>query len=188
LQLHVPGRHYHGGEVAAYPALGANTATSHRSRKRQLGETNLTKRHSATLGVLLLAVTGVAVSAETDLTGKWLGQFNGVQIAVPVRPSGFGYLSGEPTRTKGPPKFVEATLQIEIETQKKDLAVGTWSAGEFKQQFVCAQTSRTLWNCVDAGGRSTLEVTSASEIKVCYFDNREGAQGAGCALLQRTHS
>jgi hypothetical protein len=111
-----------------------------------------------------------------------------VQIAVPLRPSGFGYLSGEPTRTQGPPKFVETTLQIEVETQKKGLTVGTWSAGEFKQQFVCAQTSPMLWNCVDAGGRGTLEVTSATEIKVCYLDNREGAQGAGCAILKRAHS
>jgi len=146
----------------------------------------VTKRHSATLGVLLLAVTGVAVAAETNLTGKWAGPFNGVQIAVPIRPGAFGYLSGEATKPEGSPKFVEATLQIEVETQKKGLAVGTWSAGEFKQQFVCAQTSHTLWNCVDAGGRATLEVTSASEIKVCYLDNREGAQGAGCAILQRT--
>jgi hypothetical protein len=151
----------------------------------------LTKRHpvisTTTLGVVLLAVTGTAVAAETDLTGKWVGPFNGVQIAVPLRPSAFGYLSGEPTRTQGPPKFVEATLQIEFETQKKGLVVGTWSAGEFKQQFVCAQTSSTLWNCVDAGGRGTLEVTSGSEIKVCYLDNREGAQGAGCALVKRAH-
>jgi hypothetical protein len=152
------------------------------------GETNLTKIDSVKLGVLFLAVTGVAVAAETDLTGKWVGPFNGVQIAVPLRPSAFGYLSGETTKTQGPPKFVEATLQIEVVTQKTGLAVGTWSAGEFKQQFVCAQISHTLWNCVDAGGRATLEVTSGSEIKVCYLDNREGAQGAGCAKLQRTHS
>jgi hypothetical protein len=151
----------------------------------------LTKRHpvisTTTLGVVLLAVAGSAVAAETELTGKWVGPFNGVQIAVPLRPSAFGYLSGEPTRTLGPPKFVEATLQIEFETQKKGLVVGTWSAGEFKQQFVCAQTSSTLWNCVDAGGRGTLEVTSGSEIKVCYLDNREGAQGAGCAMVKRAH-
>ena len=145
------------------------------------------KRHSVKLGALVLAVTGVAVAAETDLAGKWVGPFNGVQIAVPLQPGGFGYLSGEPSRTQQAPKFVEATLQVDVETQKNGLAVGTWSAGEFKQQFVCAQTSHTLWNCVDAGGRATLEVTSGSEIKVCYLDNREGAQGAGCAVLQRAH-
>jgi hypothetical protein len=149
------------------------------------GETNLIKRHSSTLGILLLAVTGAAVAAETDLTGKWVGPFNGVQIEVPVRPSAFGYLSGEPTKFQKPPKFISVTLQIDIETQKNGLAVGTWSGGEFKQEFVCAQTSHALWNCVDAGGRGTLEVVSGSEIKVCYLDNREGAQGAGCAVLQR---
>jgi hypothetical protein len=147
----------------------------------------LTQRHSRLAGVIFFAVTGVAVAAQPDLTGKWVGPFNGVQIAVPVRPSAFGYLSGEPSRTQGPPKFVEATLQLEVETQKQGLAVGTWSAGEFKQQFVCAQTGATLWNCVDAGGRATLEVTSGSEIKVCYLDNREGAQGAGCAILKKAH-
>lgn len=146
----------------------------------------MTKRHTTGLGVLLAAVTGIAIAAETDLTGKWAGPFNGVQIAVPVPPGAFGYLSGEATKPQGAPKFVEATLQIAVETQKKGLAVGTWSAGEFKQQFVCAQAGRTLWNCIDAGGRATLEVTSASEIKVCYLDSREGAQGAGCAILQRT--
>ena len=36
-----------------------------------------------------------------------------------------------------------------------------------------------------AGGRATVEVTSATEIRVCYLDNREGAQGAGCALLKK---
>jgi hypothetical protein len=158
------------------------------SSKQQTGETNLTKRHLRLSGAILLAVAGTAIAAETDLTGKWVGPFNGVQIAVPLRPSAFGYLSGEPTSTQGAPRFVEATLKIEVATQKQGLAAGTWSAGEFKQQFVCAQTSPTLWNCVDAGGRATLEVTSGSEIKVCYLDNREGAQGAGCAILKRAHS
>jgi hypothetical protein len=147
----------------------------------------LIKRHSSTLGILLLAVAGAAVAAETDLTGKWVGPFNGVQIEVPIRPSAFGYLSGEPTKLQKPPRFVSVTLQIDVDTQKNGLAVGTWSGGDFKQEFVCAQTSLALWNCVDAGGRATLEVVSVSEIKVCYLDNREGAQGAGCAILQRTH-
>jgi len=87
----------------------------------------LTKRHSSTLGILLLAVTGAAIAAETDLTGKWVGPFNGVQIEVPIRPSAFGYLSGEPTKLQKPPQFVSVTLQIDVETQKNGLAVGTWS-------------------------------------------------------------
>jgi hypothetical protein len=76
-------------------------------------------------------------------------------------------------------------LQINFETQKKGLAVGTWNAGKFKQKFACAQISPTVWNCVDAGGRASVEITSATEIKVCYLDNRQGAQGAGCALLRK---
>jgi hypothetical protein len=80
---------------------------------------------------------------------------------------------------------VENTLQLEFDTQKNGLAVGTWNAGEFKQRFVCAQVSPAVWNCVDAGGRASLEVKSATELKVCYLDNREGAQGAGCGQLRK---
>jgi hypothetical protein len=82
-------------------------------------------------------------------------------------------------------RFIEKSLEFDIETQSKRLAVGTWTAGEFKKHFVCAQTSQTIWNCIDSGGRASVELTSPTEIKVCYFDNREGAQGAGCATLRR---
>src|SRR5271154_1580012 len=84
-----------------------------------------------------------------------------------------------------PPRFVDNALQFVIETQNKGLIVGTWAAEDYKKHFVCAQTSPTEWNCIDSGGRATLQVTSATEIKVCYFDNREGTQGAGCASLRR---
>jgi hypothetical protein len=140
--------------------------------------------YSVPLGVLLSVVASLPAHAETDLIGKWVGQFNGVQIAIPQQTSPFGFLSGEAKRIQGP-KFVEATLQLDIETQSKGLAVGTWAAGEFKQQFVCAQITQAVWNCVDSGGRASLDVTSATEIKVCYLDNRESAQGAGCAILRR---
>jgi hypothetical protein len=140
--------------------------------------------HSVALGALLSVVASIPVRAETDLTGKWVGPFNGVQVEIPLRPGPFGWPSGEARRTQEP-RFVEATLQLDVEVQRKGLAVGTWNAGEFKQRFVCALVSQTVWNCVDAGGRATVEVTSATEIKVCYLDNREGAQGAGCALLRR---
>ena len=76
-------------------------------------------------------------------------------------------------------------VQLEFDSQKNGLAVGTWTAGEFKQRFVCALVNSTVWNCVDAGGRASIEVKSATEIKVCYLDNREGAQGAGCGLLKK---
>jgi hypothetical protein len=38
---------------------------------------------------------------------------------------------------------------------------------------------------VDAGGRASIEITSPTEMKLCYLDNRQGAQGAGCALLRK---
>jgi len=136
----------------------------------------------------LSVVTSISAGAETGLTGKWAGQFNGVQIEIPLRSGPIDYLSGKPRGTVQGPRFVEATLQIEFQTQKNGLAVGTWIAGEFKQQFVCAQISKAVWNCVDSGGRASLEVTSETEIKVCYLDNREGAQGAGCAVLQKLSS
>jgi hypothetical protein len=69
---------------------------------------------------------------------------------------------------------------------QKGLAVGTWNAGQFKQRIVCAQLSQAMWNCVDATGRASIQVNSATEIKVCYLDNRQGAQGAGCALLRKS--
>lgn len=140
--------------------------------------------YSVALGALLSVVANIPARADTDLSGRWVGQFNGVQVEIPVQPGPFGYQSGEPRKAQAP-RFVETTLQIDFESQKKGLATGTWNAGEFKQKFVCAQISQTEWNCVDAGGRASVEVTSATEIKVCYLDNRQGAQGAGCALLRR---
>ena len=140
--------------------------------------------HSMALGALLSVVANVPAHADTDLTGKWVGQFNGVQVEIPPQPGPFGYQSGEPRKAEAP-RYIETTLQINFESQKKGLAAGTWNAGEFKQKFVCAQVSQSQWNCVDAGGRASVEVTSATEIKVCYLDNREGAQGAGCALLRK---
>lgn len=141
--------------------------------------------HSVTLGALLALVATVPARAETGLTGKWIGPFSGVQVEIPMQPGPFGYESGESRASQGP-RFVETTLQIDFETQQKGLAVGTWNAGQFKQRFVCAQLGPTLWNCVDATGRASIEVTSATQIKVCYLDNRQGAQGAGCALLRKS--
>jgi hypothetical protein len=137
------------------------------------------------LGALLSVVATVPAHADTDLSGKWVGPFKGVQIEIPVQAGPFGYESGEARTVQGP-RFVENTLQIVFETGRKGLAVGTWNAGQFKQRFVCAQLNPTLWNCVDATGRASIEATSTTEIKVCYLDNRQGAQGAGCALLRKS--
>ncbi len=141
--------------------------------------------HSVILGALLSLVATVPVRAQTGLTGKWIGPFNGVQVEIPAQPGPFGYESGQSREVQGP-RFVQTTLQIDFETEQKGLAVGTWNAGQFKQRFVCAQLGPTLWNCVDATGRASIEVTSATQIKVCYLDNRQGAQGAGCALLRKS--
>lgn len=141
--------------------------------------------YSVALGSLLLVVANAPAHADTDLTGKWVGPFHGVQIEIPVQAGPLGYEAGE-TRTIQGPRFIDSTLQINIETQQSGLAVGTWSARQFKERVVCAQLNPTLWNCVDATGRSSIEVTSATEIKVCYLDNRQGALGAGCALLKKS--
>jgi hypothetical protein len=136
------------------------------------------------LGSFLSVVASIPAFADTDLTGKWAGPFHGVQVEIPLGPSPFGWLSGEARKVEGV-RFVDSTLQLEIDTQKKGLVTGTWTAGEFKQRFVCAQLNQTVWNCVDSGGRASVEVTSPTEIKVCYLDNRQGAQGAGCAQLRK---
>jgi hypothetical protein len=141
--------------------------------------------HSVTLGALLSVIAITPAHAEADLTGRWVGPFNGVQVEIPMQAGPFGYEGGEPRTVQGP-RFVETTLQINFESQQKGLAVGTWNAGQFKQRFACARLSQTMWNCVDATGRASIEVTSATEIKVCYLDNRQGAQGAGCGLLRRS--
>jgi hypothetical protein len=148
-------------------------------------EVIMRSHYSVALGAILLVVASFPARAESDLTGKWVGRFNGVQIEIPPERDAFGYPRGEDKAAQTTPKFIENPLQIDIETQKNGLVVGTWTAGEFKKHFVCAQTSQTVWNCIDSGGRASVEVTSATEIKVCYFDNLEGAQGAGCATLRR---
>jgi hypothetical protein len=140
---------------------------------------------SVIVGTVLSVVASIPAWADTDLTGKWVGPFKGVQIEIPVPAGPFGYENGDARTIQGP-RFVENTLQINFEKQQKGLAVGTWNAGEFNQRFACAQVSQTMWNCVDSNGRASVEVTSASEIKVCYLDNRQGAQGAGCAVLRKS--
>ena len=141
--------------------------------------------HSVIAGTVLLGLASIPAYAQTELTGKWIGTFNGVQVDFPSQRDIFGQTVDEVKKGQSPPKFVENTLQLDIDTQRNGLAVGIWKAGEFTQRFVCAQISPAVWHCVDAGGQANLEVKSATEIKVCYFDNREGAQGAGCGLLKK---
>jgi hypothetical protein len=140
--------------------------------------------HFASIGILSLSATYAFAATGNELAGKWSGQFNGVQIEIPLESGPIGWLAEPKTATQGP-RFVQTTLQIEFETQKNGLAVGTWISGNFKQKFVCAQLSSAIWNCLDAGGRASLEVQSEAAIKVCYLDNREGGRGAGCAVLHK---
>ena len=141
--------------------------------------------HLVALAALVSAVVSVPARADTDLTGKWIGQFVGVQIEIPPERGPFGHPRDDAKASQAA-RFVDNPLQLDIETQNEGLVVGTWTAGEFKKHFVCAQTAATVWNCIDSGGHASVEVVSAGEIKVCYFDNRESAQGAGCGSLRRT--
>jgi hypothetical protein len=141
--------------------------------------------HSVIVTAFLSALAGSPAHAETDLTGKWTGTFIGVQVEFPLQRGPFGQTKDDGKKDSSAPRFVENFLTLEFETQKTGLTVGTWHSFEFKQRFVCALVSSTMWNCVDAGGRASIEVMSATEIKVCYLDNREGAQGAGCGLLRK---
>jgi hypothetical protein len=137
------------------------------------------------VGSLLSVLASIPAHAETDLTGKWVGTFSGVQIEFPPQHGPFAYLKDDYKPAQTSPRFVDNPLQLVIDTQKNGVAVGSWNAGQFKQQFVCAQISQAMWNCIDAGGRASLEVKSATELRVCYLDHREGAQGAGCGLLRK---
>jgi hypothetical protein len=137
------------------------------------------------LVALFLGIASFPAHAETDLTGMWVGQFNGIQIEIPPERGPFGYVREEP-KSAQTPRFVDKLLQFDVETQSKGLVSGTWTSGEFKKRFVCAQTGQGAWSCIDAGGRGTVEMTSPNELRLCYFDNREAAQGAGCATLRRS--
>ena len=144
------------------------------------------RNYHSVLVIAFLSVLAVSPAhAQTDLTGKWTGTFSGVQVEFPQQRGPFGQTIDEGRKSTSAPRFVENPLQLEFDSQKNGLAVGTWTAGEFKQRFVCALVNSTAWNCVDAGGRASIEVKSPTEIKVCYLDNREGAQGAGCGLLKK---
>jgi hypothetical protein len=142
--------------------------------------------HSLAIGAVSSVLLIIPAHADTELIGNWAGQFNGVQVEIPIQSGPFDYEFERPLSGKLPgPRFVHAFLHINFETQKNGLAVGTWKTAEFEQRFVCAQISENIWNCVDAGGRTRIEVISATEMRLCYLDDRQGAQGAGCARLRK---
>jgi hypothetical protein len=142
--------------------------------------------HRLALGAISSVVLVIPAYADTELIGNWAGEFNGVQVEIPIRSGPFDYEFGQPLAGKLPgPRFVHAILHVNFETQKNGLAVGIWKTAKFEQRFVCAQLSENIWNCVDAGGRTRIELKSATEMRLCYLDDREGAQGAGCASLRK---
>jgi hypothetical protein len=142
--------------------------------------------HFLALGAISSVLLIVPAHADTELIGNWAGPFDGVQVEIPIRSGPFDYEFGQPPSGKLPgPRFVHAILHIDFETQKNGLAVGTWKTAKFEQRFVCAQISENIWNCVDAGGRTRIELKSATEMRLCYLDDRQGAQGAGCARLRK---
>lgn len=139
-----------------------------------------------TIGVLMVLASPLTAWADGDLTGTWDGQFKGVQVGLATS----GALGPWGTPRDVPqkldePNFVDAPLSVSIDTQKDGLLVGRWVAGEFGQQFACAQTSPKTWSCQDHAGRADIDIVSSNEIKVCYFDTRQGAHGAGCASMKR---
>jgi hypothetical protein len=148
----------------------------------------LKDNHMALLAATLIScIVASPALADDALIGKWSGPFKGVQIEFPPQQGPFSYLKDAPKKASPDPKFTETPLTLEFTTQKNGLAVGVWKSGEFSQYFVCTQINSAMWNCVDAGGRASIELKSSAQINVCYLDNREGAQGAGCGLLQKTH-
>jgi hypothetical protein len=58
--------------------------------------------YSVALGALLSVVASIPARAETDLTGKWIGQFIGVQIEMPPERGPFGYPLGEGKGAQAP--------------------------------------------------------------------------------------
>ena len=61
--------------------------------------------YSVALGALLSVVASIPARAETDLNGKWVGQFNGVQIEIPPERGPFGY-PREEAKGAQTPRFV----------------------------------------------------------------------------------
>jgi len=139
-----------------------------------------------TIGILLILASPLTTWADGNLTGTWEGQFKGVQVGLqgggPLGPWG---TPSEATQKPDEPNFVDVPLAVSIDVEKDGLLVGRWAAGEFGQQFACAQTSPKTWSCQDHAGRADIDIVSSNEITVCYFDTRQGAHGAGCASLKR---
>ena len=69
------------------------------------------RSYSVALGALLFVVASIPARAETDLTGKWVGQVNGVQIEIPPERGPFGH-PREDAKGVQTPSFVEQTLQV----------------------------------------------------------------------------
>jgi len=150
------------------------------------------RKHLLVVASFFLFLTiSTSSRAETDLTGTWVGQFKGVHINVPLAGRGpFSYRPQEAGRDPKP-QFMEHELTVSIEIHEDNLLYGHWAikeAGESPRRgdyFVCAMTNPNSWRCVDPVGTTNVEVLSATEMKICYFDSGSFGQGAGCANLKK---
>src|SRR5271154_7301051 len=66
---------------------GARTCNS---RRRLSEEIMMQTYYFVALGALFSLVASMPARADTDLTGKWVGQLNGMQIEVPTERGRFG--------------------------------------------------------------------------------------------------
>ena len=79
--------------------------------------------NSVALAVFLF-IGAAAAHAQSDLVGKWTGQFVGVQIEMPADRGPFGQVRDD-NKGAPPARFVDNALQFVIETQNKGLIVGS---------------------------------------------------------------
>lgn len=148
---------------------------------------------SAVLFPCLSLAGAMPSQAETDLTGKWAGQFKGVFITTPRVPQGlFSSRPYEETRREErKPRFIDLPVTASIEKQQDGLLYGRWVVTEAVEglrradQFVCAMTDPNIWSCIDPGGTIKVAVQSPTQIEICYFANDSYGQGAGCALFKK---
>jgi len=106
-------------------------------------------------------------------------------------PRGTRPLVRRATDNKGaprPPASLTTPLQFVIETQKQGLISGPGPHRTTKALCPCAQTSPTseFQSILEELPRSRA-TSYATEVKLCYFDNRKVHNVAGCRLAETSH-
>lgn len=139
---------------------------------------------SVLVGLIGLS-SALPLHAETDLSGMWSGNIKGVQVDPPAVPRS-PFAPTEEGGTESAPRFVEASLAVNVKVQRDGLMVGTWRTKNYKQQFVCVVQETDTWHCVDGAGRATVRALSGDKVKICYLDQGAGRQSVGCGELSRT--